>query len=395
MELVNVSPKLNGDYSQLTVECTRKFSRLWSRLFWLYGLQLHHDDEENNLPKWRKSVIILLPRIFAAVVIIRDVILSVRLLQYEVFILFFPAMIFNTVSIFTALVLHKREEKFSALYKIIFELALKNSDNIRQLRRYICTVILITAIFNFSLCILIIMVVVQNDQFLTVRILLQTEFNSYLYRVYVLCESIFYIIFSQLFLDITALYFSYMCKVLSLTFQNLNDEMECAFVFTSVLTNAKLNEFRRRYRYLLHLVEKISENFSPLLLVWLMGLVFIFCLRVRSIKPLAGISFPFYFALDASYLLYIVIVIFKNSSQLLVQIRKMTGRVTEIMIASDDQVGAHEDQESVFIHCLLFSQTLNDENIGINVSGLFILSTFSFLNMASIVMTYVVVVYQS
>uniref|UniRef100_T1JMY5 Uncharacterized protein n=1 Tax=Strigamia maritima TaxID=126957 RepID=T1JMY5_STRMM len=50
--------------SEFSDESNQKFNRLWSRLFWMFGLQLHI-DEGNYFPKWKKSVIILLPRVLS------------------------------------------------------------------------------------------------------------------------------------------------------------------------------------------------------------------------------------------------------------------------------------------------------------------------------------------
>uniref|UniRef100_T1JLS2 Gustatory receptor n=1 Tax=Strigamia maritima TaxID=126957 RepID=T1JLS2_STRMM len=373
-------------------KCTRKCNRLWSRLFWLYGLQLH-DVEENHLPKWKKSAIILLPRLLAALLILRFTILIIRLPMYDVFVIIFPLIFFNSTSIFTAVFLQRRENEFSTLYKILLELALKSTDNIKRIERHIYTVLSILAIFNVALFILVITYIPLSDSMLSFNRLIYSQFNVNLLKVYIFFESTFYTVFSQFFLDVTVLYFSCMCKLLLLDFEKLNNDMERAFVSTSALTNAKLNAFRRDYRYLSHLAEKISCNFSPLLLFWLVGLIVIFCIRVRSIKNIPEINIALYFGLDAARLVYLVTVIFKNSSQLLSQIGKMKEIISEIIVSGEDEAIAR--QKCIFLSCLLFRQTLNADNAGISVSGLFQLSTVSFLNMASTVLTYVVLVYQS
>uniref|UniRef100_T1JM62 Gustatory receptor n=1 Tax=Strigamia maritima TaxID=126957 RepID=T1JM62_STRMM len=386
----HVIPKNVEDHSQLRVECTRKINRLWSRLFWVYGLQLHHDDEEHYFPKWKKFVFVLLPRLYALLLTLRYIILIIMLPTYEVFVMYFPSTISSTLSILTAVYLLKREAEFSALYKIVLELALKNSDDIRKMERYIYIVLFIFTIFIVALFIFILIFIPKLDSFMIYNFLVYTQFNHYLSVVYVLFESIFNMIFSHLFLDIIILYFSYMCKVLTVGFHNLNEDVERT---TSAVTNAKLNAFRRRYKYLSHLAEKISENFSPLLLFWLVGLIVILCITIRSTKQVSDIVIILYYLFDGGHLVYLIVLIFKNSSEMLLQIRKLKGNISEILIAIEDEAETH--QVRVSLNGLLFIQSLNDDTVGISVSGLFLLSTVSFLNMASTVMTYVVLVYQS
>uniref|UniRef100_T1IP31 Gustatory receptor n=1 Tax=Strigamia maritima TaxID=126957 RepID=T1IP31_STRMM len=379
--------------SQFSDESNQKLNGLWSRLFWMFGLQLHN-DEGNYFPKWKKFVIILLTRGLFFLLSLRYIVLTVRLQLYEMFVIYFPCVLFNTLSIFTVFVLQKREAEISLLYQSLLDLIPQSSDNNRRMKRYIYSVLFIIVGFNLLLLVFVILMLINSDKFFPATMIIPTEFNSYLLRVYLLFESIFYIIFTQIFLDFSVLYFSFMCKVLSMAFENLNYEIECAFVLKCTLTNAKLNAFRRRYRYFSHLMGKISAHFSPLILFWLLGLIFIICMRIRCVKSNSELSFRLYFAFDAFHLVYIVLVMFKNASQLHTQIGKMKGKISEIMI-SDDEIVENTNQECIFINCLLFNQTLNADNVGISVSGLFQLSTFSFLNMASTVMTYIVLVYQS
>uniref|UniRef100_T1JP41 Gustatory receptor n=1 Tax=Strigamia maritima TaxID=126957 RepID=T1JP41_STRMM len=383
-------PKNINHYSQFT----RKFNRFWTRLFSVYGLQLQH-VEENICPKWKKYFIVSLPRIFSVLCIIRYFILTARMTQYEVFVIVGPPTILHVISIYTAFVLQKREQKFSALYKILLHLTLNSRDATNRIGRNIYTTLFIIAALNAAIYISIIMMAVQSGTFLEYAFLVHNEFNFYLLQVFILVEAIFNTVFVHFFLGITVLYFSYMCKVLELAFKTLNEDMKWVIISTSGLTNTKLNVFRRRYQYLSHIAEKISKIFSPLLLLFLMGFVFIFCLKIRSVKPEYAMIFRYYFIIDACHLIYLVIVIFKNSSELHAQTQKMKGKISELLIISDDEAAASTKQDRISINCLLFSQTLNADNVGISVSGLFLLSTFSFLNMASTVMTYVVLVYQS
>uniref|UniRef100_T1JLE7 Gustatory receptor n=1 Tax=Strigamia maritima TaxID=126957 RepID=T1JLE7_STRMM len=393
MALMHVMPKNIEENSQLRDEYTRKFNRLWSRLFWLYGLQLHYDDEGNSFSKWKKFVIVLLPRLLTVLFTLRRIILIIRWSQYEILVMYFPSTIFNTVSIVNAVFLLRRKAKFSALHKILLDLSIKSSEIIkRRMQRQIYIVLFILAIFNVLLFIDVMVYIRIIHKYIAYNLLIYTEFNSHLLRIFVFLEYIFYFIYTQIFFDITVLYFSYMCKLLSLAFKNLNEEIERSFVLTSALTNAKLNKFRRRYQYLSRLAEQISENFSPLVLFWLVGLIVIFCMRIRSLKNVPEVISALYYVVEVSRISILVIVIFNNSSELLSQIRKMKGKISELMIFGDD---TEEPQESILVNCLLFSQTFNADTVGINVSGLFLLSTVSFLNMASTVMTYVVLVYQS
>uniref|UniRef100_T1JMK1 Gustatory receptor n=1 Tax=Strigamia maritima TaxID=126957 RepID=T1JMK1_STRMM len=381
-------------HSQLRSEFTLKLNQLWARLFYIYGLQLHY-IEDTYFPKWKKYFIMLLPRLFVVLFTIRYLILTAKLNQLEVFVILGPPTIFNTITTFTAFFLQKNETDFSALYKILLDLTLKSPDAIKRIKRNIYTSLIITATFNVAYYIVIIkMLTTQSHKYLEFNVLIYNEFNSRLLRIYLLAETVFNVIFHQMFLGITVMYFSYMCKVLELAFKDLNEDIERAIVSTSELTNAKLSGFRRRYQYLSQIVEKISKSFSPLLFFWLVGLIFIFCLRIRSFKPYYEFPFRVHTVLDTCHLIYLVIVIFKNSSELQAQSSKMKGRVSELII-SDDELAASTNQERISINCLLFSQTLNADNVGVSVSGLFILSTFSFLNMASTVITYVVLVYQS
>uniref|UniRef100_T1JM61 Gustatory receptor n=1 Tax=Strigamia maritima TaxID=126957 RepID=T1JM61_STRMM len=392
MALMHVKPRNIEEDSQLR-EYTRKFNRLWSRLFWLYGLQLHYGDEENSFPKWKKSVIVLLPHLFTVLFTLRYIILMIRWPQYEVLVAYFPVSIFSTVSIVNAVFLLRRETKFSALHKILLELAIKSSENIKRMQRQIYIILFILVIFNVSLLIDMMTFIALTDNYIAYNLLIYTEFNSHLLRTFLFFEYIFYFIYTQFFVDITVLYFSYMCKLLSLAFKDLNEEMERSFVSTSALTNAKLNKFRRQYQYLSHLAEQISENFSPLVLFWLVALIVMFCMSIRAIKNVPEIIIALCYVFEAIRLSSLVIVIFNNSSELLSQIRKMKGKVSELMIFGEDETESH--QMRISMNCLLFSQTLNADTVGVSVSGLFLLSTVSFLNMASTVMTYVVIVYQS
>uniref|UniRef100_T1JHM0 Gustatory receptor n=1 Tax=Strigamia maritima TaxID=126957 RepID=T1JHM0_STRMM len=391
MALMHVMPR-NIEDSQLR-EYTRKFNRLWSRLFWLYGLQLHYGDEENSFPKWKKSVIVLLPHLLTVLFTLRYIALMIRWPKYEVLVAYFPVIIFNTLSIVNAVFLLRRETKFSALYKILLELAIKSSEIIKKMQRQIYILLFILAIFNVSLLIDMMTFIAHTDRYIAYNLLIYTEFNSHLLRTFVFFEYIFHILYTEFFFDITVLYFSYMCKLLTLAFKDLNEKIERSFVSTSALTNAKLNKFRRRYRYLSHLAEQISENFSPLVLFWLVALIVIFCTSIRAIKNVSEIIIALYYVFEASRLSFLVIVIFNNSSELHSQIRKIKGKLSELMIFGKDETERH--QMCISMNCLLFSQTLNADTVGISVSGLFLLSTVSFLNMASTIMTYVVLVYQS
>uniref|UniRef100_T1JNL9 Gustatory receptor n=1 Tax=Strigamia maritima TaxID=126957 RepID=T1JNL9_STRMM len=393
MALIHVMPRNIEENLQLRDEYTRKFNRLWARLFGLYGLQLHYDDDENPFPKWKKFVIVLVPHLLTVLFTLRYIILMIRWPQYEMLVALISLTIFNTMSIVNAVFLLRRETKFSALHKILLEVSIKSSENIKRMQRQIYIVLFILAIFNVSLLIDMMTYIRLTDNYIERDFLLYTEFNSHLLRIFIFFEYIFYFIYTQIFFDTTILYFSYMCKLLSLAFKDLNEEMERLFVLTSALTNAKLNKFRRQYRYLSHLAEQISENFSPLLLFWLVALIVIFCMRIRSLKTFSDISISLYCVFEASRVSFLVIVIFNNSFELLSQIRKIKGKVSEIMIFDEDQTEGH--QMRISMNSLLLSQTLNADIVGISVSGLFLLSTVSFLNMASTVMTYVVLVYQS
>uniref|UniRef100_T1JL20 Gustatory receptor n=1 Tax=Strigamia maritima TaxID=126957 RepID=T1JL20_STRMM len=391
MALMHVMPRNIEEDSQLR-KYTHKFNRFWSRLFWLYGLQLHYDDEGNSFSKWKKSVTVLLPHLLTVLFTLR-IIVMIRWPQYEVLVAYFPVIIFNIVTIINAVFLLRRETKFSAMYTILLEVAIKNSENIKKMQRQIYIVLFILALFNISLLIDTMTYIPLTDKYIAYYLLIYTEFNSHLLHIFVFFEYIFYIIYTQFFLDITVLYFSYMCKLLSLAFKDLNEEMERSFVSTSALTNAKLNKFRRRYQYLSHLAEQISENFSPLVLFWLVALIGIFCMSIRAIKNVPEIITALFYVFEASRISFLVIVIFNNSSELLSQICKIKGKLSELMIFGEEETERH--QMCISMNCLLFSQTLNADTVGISVSGLFLLSTVSFLNMASTVMTYVVLVYQS
>uniref|UniRef100_T1JJU7 Gustatory receptor n=1 Tax=Strigamia maritima TaxID=126957 RepID=T1JJU7_STRMM len=373
MALIPVIPKNIEKNSQLRDEYTRKFNRLcWLRLFWLYGLQLHYDDERNSFSKWKKSVTVLLLHFLTVLFILRYIMVMIRWPQYEMLVAYFPIIIFNTVSIRNAVFLLRRETKFTALYKILLEVAMKCSENIKRIQSQIYIVLFILVLFNVLLLIDTMTYIALTDNHIAYYLPIYTEFNFHLLRIFVFFEYIFYIIYTQFFLDITVLYFSYMCKLLSLAFKNLNEEMERSFGSTSILTNAKLNKFRRQYRHLSHLAEQISENFSPLVLFWLVGMIVIFCVRIRSLKNVPEILTALHYGFE---------------------INIMKGKVSEIMIFDEDETEGH--QMRISMNCLLFSQTLNADTVGISVSGLFLLSTVSFLNMASTVMTYVVSVYQS
>uniref|UniRef100_T1IP30 Gustatory receptor n=1 Tax=Strigamia maritima TaxID=126957 RepID=T1IP30_STRMM len=397
--MIRAIPKDIEEQSEFNDEYSHKFNRLWLRLFWLYGLELNN-VEGNQLPMWRKRAIILLPRLLSVLIIVRQVILTIRLQRYEIFVLFFPATLFHGISIITVLVLHKREEKFSTLFKILSELTLKSSDNVKRTGRYIYIALFVNATFTAAYFICnCITITAYAHKFLATNLLMQTEFNYFLLRVYLFAETTFNTIFRQFFLYITLIYFSNICKLLSLASEALNYDMERAFVSKSELTNAKLNEFRRRYQDLTRLAEKISEIFSPILLVWLLSFILVFCLRIRSFKMFHElvVGLQFYYAIDACYLLFGIILIFQNSSQFHSQISNLKGKISQIMITNDDdKFGAFVNKECISTNCLLFSLSLiADNNVGINVSGLFLLSAFSFLTMVSTVMTYVILVYQS
>uniref|UniRef100_T1JJA1 Gustatory receptor n=1 Tax=Strigamia maritima TaxID=126957 RepID=T1JJA1_STRMM len=368
-------------------------NRVWRVLFGVFGLQLDILGIQYNSKCWKKIIFAVFTRLLHAFNILHYIV--VFLYRHEDFFGLVSMTYTQLIAFYTAIICLKREKKISATYhEIVFNLSpaedlLKTFD--RRTKLYFVILIATTATLTANH----IAKEIDNDHYHDIYRTIHAQLgihNHYFSNITALIDYLEILVFSYWFMDVMFVYFAHLCAGLELNFVLINRCLEAELRATS-LTPSKLSILRHKYDYISGLVDKISELFSPLILLWISSLVSGLCFDIRALQSASktGLIFSYSrFIVQIFRATIFLFLILKMASEINTQAHLMKRKLFTKVIDERDS-----SRVSFYVNYLLFGETINSFNVGISVSGLFTLNVSSFISIVGTILTYTIVLYQT
>uniref|UniRef100_T1JKJ9 Gustatory receptor n=1 Tax=Strigamia maritima TaxID=126957 RepID=T1JKJ9_STRMM len=187
---------------------------------------------------------------------------------------------------------------------------------------------------------------------------------------------------NNVFISLCYCYFSHICGLLAFNFEQIVSEIHEKTETAGIINSDEITELKKRFQRSKKLTNRLSIIFSPVILIWWIFSIFSICMGVRIILDIKlercyRLILP---AIEAVRLFFL----YKNESCIHHQAKCLIECFASLM-----PVNGHEH---VFNN---FYFLLKSSDVGINVSGLFLITSSSILNVIATIITYAVVLFQT
>uniref|UniRef100_T1JKT4 Gustatory receptor n=1 Tax=Strigamia maritima TaxID=126957 RepID=T1JKT4_STRMM len=189
---------------------------------------------------------------------------------------------------------------------------------------------------------------------------------------------------------------TYSCRLMSKNFKILNMSIESSLTAARV-TNEGLNKIFQKYEKLCKLTSKLSVLFSPLLLLWSAGGLTIICLSVRALKSNLQIGeyVPFVTMLMYIFREMVLLIMLHNQAKDIHTEASATAVLISKLRPDKSLCVKTNHRTDIKVSQLLFVAQIQDQKIGVNVSGLFTITNTTLLSMLGTLLTYAIIIYQT
>uniref|UniRef100_T1JDG7 Gustatory receptor n=1 Tax=Strigamia maritima TaxID=126957 RepID=T1JDG7_STRMM len=202
------------------------------------------------------------------------------------------------------------------------------------------------------------------------------------FEIYCIIETVFLSVFCQFFLSTTYGFFSHICTLLILHFQQMNDKINRIINAKRIMSSDELSKFEKDFLFGEKMANEVSRIFSPILLIWWFNIVVRLCLLLRIlVRAWAGI---FGGLIELSIEILRLYVLYKRASDINKKAKTVSENFTSLKLTD----GGNFRNNHFYFHLL-------STQVGINVSDLFLINSQTILTVMANIFTYVVVLFQT
>uniref|UniRef100_T1JLC8 Gustatory receptor n=1 Tax=Strigamia maritima TaxID=126957 RepID=T1JLC8_STRMM len=321
--------------------------------------------------------------------------ISVYLLYYKVnvgliliaisFILLIPPILVTYIYFYC------RRFAISSLLQKLSNLPSSKSYTKNQWKKQIFQIILFT-LLHLTLIISHLTIFISNQPFMEWMcvIRLMSEKNCKVpstlvkFEIFIIMEIVFLNVFCHFFLSTIYCFFSHICTLLVLHFQQMDDKIQKIInAKTNVSSHYQLLKFEEDFLTGEKMTNEVSRIFSSILLIWWSNVLVRICLRFRiCLNAKSGVVGGVIELLIEILRLY---VLYKRPSD----INKKAKLVSENFALLRPTDGVHFACHHHFYFYLLSTQ------VGINVSDLFMINSQTILSVIATIFSYAVILLQT
>uniref|UniRef100_T1JK69 Gustatory receptor n=1 Tax=Strigamia maritima TaxID=126957 RepID=T1JK69_STRMM len=202
------------------------------------------------------------------------------------------------------------------------------------------------------------------------------------FEIHFITENLFYNFFSHLFLSTIFCFFSHVCTLVVLHFQQMDDKINRIINAKRFISSDRLSKFERDFFVGEKMTNEVSRIFSSILLIWWSNLLVRVCLRLRiSLKAASGIFGGFIELFIEILRLY---TLYKKASD----INKKANLVSESFASLKLMDGVNFRNNHFYFHLLSIQ-------VGISVSDLFLINSQTILTVMANIFTFAIILFQT
>uniref|UniRef100_T1JNN8 Gustatory receptor n=1 Tax=Strigamia maritima TaxID=126957 RepID=T1JNN8_STRMM len=203
-----------------------------------------------------------------------------------------------------------------------------------------------------------------------------------IFRICFMTEIVFLHFFCHLFLSMIFCFFSHICTLVALHFQQMDDKINRIVNAKRFISSDKLSKFERDFFVGEKMTNEVSRIFSSILLIWWSNLLVRICLRFRiSLKAESGAFggfVEFFIEVLRLYLLY------KKASDINKKANLVSQNFTSLKLID----GVNFRNNHFYFHLL-------STQVGISVSDLFVINSQTILTVMANIFTYAIILLQT
>uniref|UniRef100_T1JPB0 Gustatory receptor n=1 Tax=Strigamia maritima TaxID=126957 RepID=T1JPB0_STRMM len=296
----------------------------------------------------------------------------------------FPALL-------TYIYVYFRRFAISSVLQKLSDLSSSKTFTKNQWRKQMFQMILFT-LLHLILIITLLKTFITNQPFLewvcVIRLISKknckdpSTLTKFGFGICLMTEIVFFNFFSHLFLSTIFCFFSHICTLVVLHFQQMDDTINRIINAKLFVSSDKLTKFERDFFVGERMTNEVSRIFSSILLIWWSNLLVRVCLRFRiSLKAASG-TFGGFIELFIEILrLY---VLYKKASA----INKKANLVSQNFASLKLMDGVNFRNNHTYFHVL-------STHVGISVSDLFLINSQTILTVMANIFTYAVIMFQT